>query len=69
MIEAKNNFDNLPLEVRKRFNYDPAAFLEFADNLENLDELVAMGLATKTVIESDNHTEITDNNAGNSANE
>lgn len=68
MIEAKNNFDNLPLEVRKRFNYDPAAFLEFADNPENLDELVAMGLATKTVIKSDNHTEITDNNAGNSAN-
>lgn len=48
IIEAKNNFDNLPLEVRKRFNYDPAAFLDFVDNPENLDELVAMGLATKT---------------------
>lgn len=69
MIEAKNNFDNLPLEVRKRFNYNPAAFLEFADNPENLDELVAMGLATKTVIEPDNHTVNTDNNAGNGANE
>lgn len=69
MIEAKNNFDNLPLEVRKHFNYDPAAFLEFADNPENLDELVAMGLATKTVIKSDNHTVNMDNNAGNNANE
>lgn len=68
IIEAKNNFDNLPLEVRKRFNYDPASFLEFVDNPENLDELVAMGLATKTVIESDNHTESTDNNTGNNAN-
>lgn len=48
MIDAKNNFDNLPLEVRKRFNYDPAAFLDFVDNPENLDELVVMGLATKT---------------------
>lgn len=69
MIEAKNNFDSLPLEVRKRFNYDPAAFLDFVDNPENLDELVAMGLATKTVIGSDNHTENTDNNSGNNANE
>jgi hypothetical protein len=68
MIEAKSNFDNLPLEVRKQFNYDPAAFLEFVDNPENLDQLVAMGLATKTVIESDNHTENTDNNAANDVN-
>lgn len=68
MIEAKNNFDNLPLAVRKRFNYDPAAFLEFVDNPENLDDLVAMGLATKTAIESDNHTESMDNNAGDNAN-
>lgn len=50
VIEAKNNFDNLPLDVRKRFNYDPAAFLAFVDNPENLDELVAMGLATKTAV-------------------
>ena len=69
MIEAKNNFDNLPLEVRKRFNYDPAAFLEFVDNPENLDELVTMGLATKTVIKYDNHTENMDNNAGDNAND
>lgn len=69
MIEAKNNFDNLPLEVRKRFNYDPASFLDFVDNPENLDELVAMGLATKTVINSDNHTGNTDNNSVDNANE
>lgn len=69
MIEAKNNFDSLPLEVRKRFNYDPAAFLDFVDNPANLDELAAMGLATKTVIKSDNHTENTDNNSGDKANE
>jgi hypothetical protein len=68
MIEAKSNFDNLPLAVRKRFNYDPAAFLEFVDNPENLDDLVAMGLATKTVIEPDNHTANANNNAGDNAN-
>lgn len=61
MIEAKNNFDNLPLEVRKRFNYDPVAFLEFADNPENLDELVAMGLATKTTAAVPNLDDNSDN--------
>lgn len=72
MIEAKNNFDSLPLEVRKRFNYDPAAFLDFVDNPENLDELVAMGLATKTtaaVSNLDDNSENLNNNTGDKANE
>lgn len=62
MIQAKANFDNLPLEVRKRFNYDPAAFLEFAENPNNLDELVSMGLAVKTEIKKDNNTTIVNKN-------
>lgn len=62
MIQAKANFDNLPLEVRKRFNYDPSAFLEFAENPNNLDELVSMGLATKTEIKQDNNTDIVNKN-------
>lgn len=68
MIEAKNNFDNLPLEVRKRFNYDPAAFLDFVDNPENLDELVAMGLAVKTTAalpNLDDNSENPNNNTDN----
>ena len=51
MLAAKADFDNLPLDVRKRFGYDPAAFLAFVDDPNNLDELVAMGLATKTAIQ------------------
>lgn len=72
MIEAKNNFDNLPLEVRKRFNYDPAAFLDFVDNPENLDELVAMGLATKTTVavpNLDDNSENPNNGTGDKADE
>lgn len=65
MIEAKNNFDSLPLEVRKRFNYDPAAFLDFVDNPENLDELVAMGLATKTTAAVPNLDDNLDDNSDN----
>lgn len=57
------------MEVRKRFNYDPAAFLEFADNPENLDELVAMGLATKTVIKPSNDTGNLNNNTGDNVDE
>lgn len=51
MLAAKADFDSLPLDVRKRFDYDPAAFLAFVDDPNNLDELVAMGLATKTAIQ------------------
>lgn len=51
MLAAKADFDSLPLDVRKRFDYDPAAFLAFADDPNNADELVAMGLATKTAIQ------------------
>lgn len=69
MIQARDDFNNLPLEVRKKFNYDPAAFLEFAENPNNADELVAMGLATKTEIKSDIHTDNTDNHTADNANE
>lgn len=51
ILLAKADFDNLPLDVRKRFNYDAGAFLEFVENPNNVDELVAMGLATKTTVE------------------
>lgn len=48
ILEAKANFDTLPLPIRQRFNYDPAAFFEFVQNPANLDELVALGLAVRT---------------------
>jgi hypothetical protein len=72
MLQAKANFDNLPLDIRKRFNYDPGAFLEFVDNPNNVDELVAMGLATKTTIEqqdSNINANKLNNSAGNSVTE
>lgn len=69
MIQARDHFNSLPLEVRKRFNYDPAAFLEFAENPNNANELVAMGLATKTEIKSDIHADNMDNHTDNNANE
>ena len=40
-------FEALPSMVRKRFNHDPAEFLDFCMDPKNQDELVALGLATK----------------------
>lgn len=62
ILEAKANFNNLPLAIRQRFNFDPAAFFEFVQNPANVDELVSMGLAYKTAI-ADNNTEPANNDA------
>lgn len=51
ILDGVANFNALPIEIRKRFNYSPAAFFDFVQNPNNVDELVAMGLATKTVID------------------
>lgn len=50
ILDARNNFNQLPLEIRQRFNYDAGAFFEFVQDPNNVDELVALGLATKTEI-------------------
>lgn len=38
VIQAQNMFDDLPAVFRKRFNYDPAQFLEFIQDPANEDE-------------------------------
>lgn len=43
--EAGEAFMTIPATVRAKFENDPAKFLEFAQNPENHDELVEMGLA------------------------
>jgi phage internal scaffolding protein len=53
VIAAGNAFDALPAQVRKRFDNDPAKFLEFADDPANRDELVSLGLATPRPVEPD----------------
>lgn len=45
--QADAVFGALPAIVRKRFDNNPALFLDFVANPNNSDELVAMGLATK----------------------
>lgn len=44
VIRAQSAFEQLPAHVRNRFNNDPAQFLKFAENAENREEMVKMGL-------------------------
>ncbi len=44
LVEATRRFEALPLDIRKRFNYDPAALLEFVQDSKNRDEAIRLGL-------------------------
>lgn len=50
ILAARDDFNSLPLAIRQRFNYDAGAFFDFVQDPANVDELVALGLATKTEI-------------------
>lgn len=45
IIKAENQFSNLPALARKKFDNDPAKFLEFCNNPKNHKEMVELGLA------------------------
>lgn len=46
--QANEAFNSLPSKVRERFNNDPQAFLTFMANPANQDEMIKLGLATRT---------------------
>jgi phage internal scaffolding protein len=45
IMAADELFSELPAKVRDRFKNDPAAFLDFANDPKNLEEMREMGLA------------------------
>lgn len=45
VAQAQESFMSLPADVRRRFENDPAQFIEFVDNPDNYQQLVEMGLA------------------------
>jgi phage internal scaffolding protein len=49
VLDAQAAFDTLPSMIRKQFDNDPAAFLDFVHNPDNKDEMVKMGLAKAPV--------------------
>jgi len=44
IIEASEMFDALPAQLRKRFNNEPAEFLDFVQDDKNRDEAITLGL-------------------------
>lgn len=51
VIQARDLFMSLPADLRKRFDNDPGAYLEFVLDPANADELVELGLATRSQVE------------------
>lgn len=47
VIRANGMFGDMPSSLRKRFNNDPAEYLEFMEDPANLDEMVELGLAKR----------------------
>jgi len=45
VMAAEEMFMSLPAKIRDRFGNDPAKFIDFATNEDNIDELRSMGLA------------------------
>jgi phage internal scaffolding protein len=45
LVEANRSFSQMPAEVRERFNNDPARFVRFCSDDNNLDEMRKLGLA------------------------
>lgn len=45
--EAEVAFATIPAKIRAMFNNSPLQFLEFAQNPDNLDQMIGMGLAPK----------------------
>lgn len=44
VIRAQTAFDELPADWRKRFNNDPAEFVDFVQNPANRDEMIKFGM-------------------------
>jgi len=47
VAEAKTMFEELPSNIRNKFENDPVKFLEFTENPENLEEMCELGLAER----------------------
>lgn len=44
VAQANSMFEELPGEIRKRFQNDPAQFLGFVQNPDNIDQMKSMGI-------------------------
>lgn len=47
VIQAQHAFDDLPSEIRDRFQYDPNRLIKFLQDSKNDDEAIKLGLKVK----------------------
>lgn len=52
ILAADDMFMSLPAEIRARFDNDAGDFLDFTQNPANKDEMIALGLIPKPVVEA-----------------
>lgn len=50
VVAAREAFEELPAKLRRRFHEDPAEFLDFVADPENVDEMRKLGLLKEEVI-------------------
>lgn len=50
VVEAQQSFNQLPAELRAKFDNDPAKFLEFVHESDNVEEAVKLGILAKTAL-------------------
>lgn len=48
---ARDAFQTIPSDIRKKFNNSPSEFFDFASKESNYDELVKLGLATAKIVD------------------
>lgn len=53
ITKAREAFDLLPSDVRKKFQNDPSELLSFLDKKENLEEAIKLGLIEKPISNTD----------------
>lgn len=51
IVRAKEQFEALPSDVRRKFDNDPAQMLEFVSKKENIKECVDLGLLNREALE------------------
>lgn len=49
IAKAQQEFDQMPHELKEKFNYNPAKLLDYLNKSENLNEAIELGLVNKQV--------------------
>ena len=45
VLKAKESFNSIPNEIRKKFDHSPAKFLDYLHNPDNKQQIIDWGLA------------------------